>query len=52
MSETKFHTRTKPIYSRDQINEDGMGGVCSTHGTDEKYRILGGKPERKTTWKT
>jgi hypothetical protein len=24
-----------------------MGGTCSTHGANEKYNILFGKPERK-----
>jgi hypothetical protein len=34
-------------YSGDQIKEDKIGGRCSTHGRDEKYNILVGKPEGK-----
>jgi hypothetical protein len=31
--------------------KDEMGGACSTHGKDEKYKILVGKPEGKNNSK-
>jgi hypothetical protein len=29
------------------MNEDEMGGRCNTHGIDDAYKVLFGKPERK-----
>jgi hypothetical protein len=40
-------------YSRDQINEDGMGGACGTHYGDKKCTQSSGFRARwiLTTWK-
>jgi len=32
--------------------ENRIGGACSTHGKRGAYRVLVGKPEGETTWKT
>jgi hypothetical protein len=38
----------RQVYLNDQVKEDEMDGVCSTHGEKRNaYRILVGKPERK-----
>ena len=40
-------------YSGDQIKKNEVGGTCSTMGNGRgSYRVLVGRPEGRTNWKT
>jgi hypothetical protein len=34
------------------MKDDAMGAVCSTHGKDDAYKMLAGKPDRKIPFGT